>query len=134
MNITRFVVSVAAASALCASIAYAQTPDPAASPSSPSSASSPSQRGATQSNATEAPATPGAEPSDASSPHQRDAMKPAAGQDKVSAKQKMKDCMSEQSAKNAGISKSDMTKACHDQMKMQKDHSNLSSAPADAPK
>ncbi len=131
MNITRFAVSVALTGALCASLGYAQAPSPSPSTTSPSSASSPQQRDSTHSNANETPATSGTDPADASSPHQRLATADSSPQ----AKQKMmKDCMSQQAAKTPDMSKSDMTKACNDQMKMQKDHASMSKAPANAPK
>lgn len=126
MKIRHFSIAMAVASVLCASVGYAQTPSPSNS-TSPSSASSPSQRDATHSSATESSTTTGTDPANASTPAQRDAMK-------GSKDQMMKDCMAQQSAKNSGMSKSDMTKACNDQMKMQRDHAGMSKAPADAPK
>jgi len=113
MKLTRFSIVIAAASALCASLSYAQTTNPS---TSPSSASSPSQREATHSDSTESPTTTGSDPADASTPSQRDAVN--------GPKEKMmKDCMTQQAAKNPGMSKSDMTKACHEQMKTHADTS-----------
>jgi len=40
--------------------------------------------------------------------------------------------MAEQSAKNPGMSRSDMTKACNEQMKMHKNHADMSKTPAGA--
>jgi len=99
----------------------AQTPNPPpASTTNPSAASSPSQREATRSPAAETPA-PTADTTDAPTPHQRQAMggKP----------QTMKQCMDAQAAKDSGKTHSEMTKACNEQMKMQKDYERLSEAP-----
>jgi hypothetical protein len=110
MKTIRFHVITAAATLLCATVGFAQTPSPSSSQTDPSAASSPSQRAATHNNSTETPTTEGSNPASASTPAQRDAMK-------GSKAQMMKDCMAQQSAKNPDMSKSDMTKACHDQMK-----------------
>ncbi len=107
-----------------AALCGAQTPSPpanATNPSTnPSSASSPSQREATRSSANESPATE-SESSQASTPHQKVAV---AGKT-----QTMKECMDAQSAKNSGMSKSDMTKACEQQMKGQKERAPTSAMP-----
>jgi hypothetical protein len=120
MNITRFTVSAAVIGLLGSSIAFAQTATPPESTTSPSSASSPSQRDATRNSASEAPATS----EDAATAHQREAM---------AAPKTMKECMDQQAAKKDGMSKSDMTKACEAQMKMQKDRTHMSKAPANTP-
>jgi cytoskeletal protein RodZ len=125
MNIIRFTVSAAVIGVLSSTIAFAQQTPPPESTTSPSSASSPSQRDATRNSASEAPATSGAQPADASTAHQREAM---AGHPKT-----MKECMDQQAAKKDGMSKSDMTKACDEQMKMQKDRTHMSKAPANSP-
>ena len=124
MNMTPVRVTAAVIGILGAAACFAQTPSPPTSTTSPSSASSPSQRDATRSPAAESPATGGSQPSAASTPHQREAMgKP----------QTMKDCMDTQASTNSGMSKSDMTKACDEQMKKQKDHAHMSKAPANSP-
>ncbi len=52
----------------------------------------------------------------------------------VSSAQKMKNCLARQSAKSPDMSKSDMTKACNDEMKMQKDKASVTKTVADTPK
>jgi hypothetical protein len=42
----------------------------------------------------------------------------------------MKECMDARAATTPGMSKDAMTKACDDQMKMQKDRTHMSNAPA----
>lgn len=121
MKSTPVTVTAALIGIFAALACFAQTPSPPASTTSPSNASSPSQRDATRSPATEAPATSASQPSDASTPHQREAM--------GGKTQTMKECMDAQAAKNSAMSKADMTKACNDQMKMQKDHARMSKAP-----
>ena len=108
-----------------AATCLAQTPSPPASNTNPSAASSPSQRDATRSPAAETPANSQSKPSDASTPHQHEAM---AGKN-----QTMKECTDAQAAKNPSMSKADITKACDDQMKMQKDRARLSKSPDSAP-
>ncbi len=125
MNIIRFTVSAAVIGVLGSTVGFAQNATPPDSTTSPSSASSPSQREATRNSATETPATSGAQPADASTTHQRQAM---AGHPKS-----MKECMDQQAARNEGASKSDMTKTCKEQMKMQKDRTHMSKAPTNAP-
>lgn len=124
MKSSSLTITAAVLGILGASTCFAQTPNPPASGTSPSSASSPSQREATQSRTAESQATPSPS-SDTSTPHQREAM---AGK-----KQTMKECMDTQAAKTSGMSKADMTKACDEQMKMQKDRERLSKAPATTP-
>jgi hypothetical protein len=128
MNITRFAVSAAVVGVLGSTMVFAQTANPPQSTTSPSSASSPSQRDSTRSttDTAETPATAGAQPSDAATPHQREAM---AGKT-----QTMKECMDERAARNDGMSKADMTKACNDQIKMQKERAHLSKAPTSTSK
>ena len=48
-------------------------------------------------------------------------------------KQTMKECMDAQAAKDSEMSKADMTKACEQQMKMQKDRARMSKAPTTTP-
>lgn len=112
MKITSISVAAALVGILGAATCFAQTPSPSESTTSPSSASSPSQRDATRSPAAETPTTSPSQPSDASTPHQREAM--------GAKNQTMKECMDAQVAKTPDLSKEDMTKACHDQMMMQK--------------
>ena len=126
MKTTRFTLALAAAAALCATAGYAQTPSPSTT-TSPESSSSPSQRAATQTQAAEPTGSDGVAPADASTPAQRDAVK-------GSKPQTMEECMAHESAKNSGISKSQMTNTCNSQMKMQKDYARLSTAPGNAPK
>lgn len=124
MKFTPITVTAALVGILGAAACFGQTPSPPDSTTSPSSASSPSQRDATQSPTTE---TPTSQPSDASTPHQREAM---GGKN-----QSMKQCMDAKAAANtSGMSAADMTKACQDQMKMQKDRAHMSKAPDTAPK
>jgi hypothetical protein len=47
--------------------------------------------------------------------------------------QTLQQCMDAQAAKNSGMSRSEMTKTCNQQMKMQKDYQHLSEAPATPP-
>ena len=126
MKFTPITVTAAVVGIFGAATCFAQTPSPPASTTSPSSASSPSQRDATRSPASETAATSGSQPADASTPHQREAM---GGKN-----QTMKECMDAQAVKNSGMSKDAMTKACDDQMKMQKDRTHMSKAPATTPK
>lgn len=109
MKISSIAAATAVFSMLVAATAFAQAPSPPASTSAPSSASSPSQREATHSSAKESPAS---EPSDAATAHQRQAM--------GMKQQTMKQCMDAQGVSHPGKSKSDMTKACEDQMKKEK--------------
>jgi len=119
-------IRLAAGSALLGLLAsaalVAQTPSPPQSTSSPSAASSPSQRDATRSPAAEASPAPGDQPADASTPHQRSAM--------ASHEQAMKTCMDRQARATPDASKSEMTKACNDQMKAQKEHLSKSESAA----
>ena len=46
--------------------------------------------------------------------------------------QMMKDCMARHAAKNDGMSKSDVKKACYDE-NMQADHSGMEKTPTDSP-
>lgn len=126
MKIILLPVAAAVVGVLAATMCVAQTPSPPASTTSPSSASSPSQRETTRSPAAETPASSQSSPSDASTPHQRQAMGAKA--------QTMKQCMDAQAAKNSGMTHSEMTKTCNQQMKMQKDYEHLSEAPATTPK
>ena len=116
MKFTPITIAAVVVGIFGAATCFAQTPSPPASTTNPSSASSPSQRDATRTPAAETPATPQSDPSDASTPHQRMAM--------GGKHQTMKECMDAQAAKASGMSKADMTKACNEQMKMQKDHAN----------
>jgi hypothetical protein len=47
--------------------------------------------------------------------------------------QTMKQCMDAQAAKTSAMTRSEMTKACDEQMKMQKDREHLAEAPAKTP-
>jgi hypothetical protein len=47
--------------------------------------------------------------------------------------QTLQQCMDAQAAKNSGMSRSEMTKTCNQQMKMRKDQEHLSQAPATTP-
>jgi hypothetical protein len=47
--------------------------------------------------------------------------------------QTLQQCMDAQAAKNSGMSRSEMTKTCNQQMKMQKDHEHLSQGRATTP-
>lgn len=122
MKTTPYSIALIAAGALCASALYAQTPSPSTAPTDPSAASSPSQREATHNSSTESAPATGTDPASASTPAQRDAVK-------GSKAQMMKDCMAQQAEKTPTMSKSDMTKACNEQMKMHKDHADMSKAP-----
>ncbi len=122
MKLPSITITAAALGIFGAATCFAQTPSPPASTTSPSSASSPSQREATRSPAAETAATAASQPSDASTPHQREAM--------GGKSQTMSGCMDAQAARNSGMSRSDMTKACDQQMKMQKDRAHMSKAPA----
>jgi hypothetical protein len=125
MPTIRLAVGSALVGLLGSAVLFAQAPSPPPSTSNPSAASSPSQRDATRSPAAEAAPAPGDQPADASTPHQREAM---ASSDKA-----MKTCMDRQARATPDASKSDMTKACNDQMKAQREHLSKSSHP-DAPK
>jgi hypothetical protein len=118
MNNSRVVGAMTIVSVLLAATAFAQTPSPSESTSTPSSASSPSQRNATASPARESSAT---ELSDAATAHQQQAM--------GSRHQTMKQCMDAQGVSHPGKSKSDMTKACEEQMTKQKSESPTTAAP-----
>lgn len=107
-----------AVAALGVATCFAQAPSPPASTTNPSNASSPSQRDSTRLPAAETPAESQSKPSDATTPHQRQAM--------ASKPHTMKECMDMQAAKNPDMSRSDMTKACNDQMKMHKDSATKS--------
>ncbi len=124
MQTIRVTVGSALVSLLSSAVLMAQTTTPPASTTSPSAASSPSQRDATRSPATEANPSAADQPSDASTPHQRQAM--------ASHEQMMKTCMDRQAKATPQASKSDMTKACNEEMKAQKEH--LSKAHPDTPK
>jgi hypothetical protein len=106
MKSTRFTAVIATASVLFASACLAQT----ATPNPPS----------------EAPVASGSRPSDASSPHQREAM---GGKN-----QTMKECMDTQSAKTPQMAKGDMTKACDEQMKAQKNRAHPATDTGTTPK
>jgi hypothetical protein len=114
MQTIRVAAGTALVGLLGSAVLFAQTPSPPQSTTSPSSASTPHQRDATRSPASEASTTPGAEPSDASTPHQRQA---AAGHAKA-----MKACMDRQAKATPQASKSEMTKACNEEMQAQKEH------------
>ena len=121
MNSLRFVVSVAIASALCASAGFAQTP----TPSTPPAAS---------------------KPNNAMSAHASDAVKIDSAQDKRMAATKddgwssppptnaqlMRTCMLRQGAKNPALSKSELTQACNEQLKIAKDLASAAKAPPSA--
>lgn len=124
MKSTHMTLTAAVLGILAASSCFAQTATPPESATSPSSASSPSQRDATRSPAAESSATP-SQSSQTSTPHQREAM--------GGKTQTMKECMDAQAAKTSGMSKADMTKACDEQMKMQKDRAHMSKAPTTMP-
>jgi hypothetical protein len=117
MKISRIAGTTAILSVLVAATAFAQTPNPPASTSAPSSASSPSQREATRNPAKESSTS---EPSDASTAHQRQAM--------GSMHQTMKQCMDAQGVSHPGKAKSDMTKACEEHMKKQKNSASPTTA------
>jgi len=122
MPTIRLAVGSALVGLLGSAVLFAQAPSPPPSTSSPSAASSPSQRDATRSPAAEAAPSPGDQPADASTPHQREAM--------ASPEQAMKNCMARQARATPDASKSEMTKACNDQMKAQKEHLSKSESAA----
>src|SRR5882724_8647831 len=124
MQTIRVAVGSAFVGLLGSAILVAQTPSPPQSTTSPSSASSPSQRDATRSTAAEATPSSGDQPADASTPHQRQAM--------ASPQQAMKACMDRQARATPQASKSEMTKACNQEAKAQKEH--LSNAHPEGPK
>jgi hypothetical protein len=121
MKFTPIPVTATVVGIFAATLGVAQTPSPPASTTNPNSASRPSQRETTHSSAAETSAPSSPDPAGASTPHQRQAM---GGKG-----QTMQQCMDAQAAKNSGMSRSDMTKTCNQQMKMQKDHEHLSQAP-----
>jgi len=127
----RLAVGSALVSLLGSAMLMAQAPSPPSSTSNPSAASSPSQRDATrtpstESTASESATSPGDKPADASTPHQREAT--------ASHEQAMKTCMDRQAKATPEASKAEMTKACNDQMKAEKEHlSKAHPAPKDSP-
>lgn len=125
MQTIRLAVGTALVGLLGSAALMAQDPNPPSSTSNPSAASSPSQRDATRSSTSEAAPTPGDSPSDASTPHQREAM---ASHDKA-----MKTCMDKQAKATPEATKAEMTKACNDQMKAEKERlSKAHPAPKDS--
>jgi hypothetical protein len=133
MQTIRVAVGSALVGLLSSAVLVAQTPNPSQATTNPSAASSPSQRDATRSPAAEAPASSATQPSDAATPHQREAM--------ASSQQGMKTCMDRQAKATPEASKSDMTKACKEQMKAQQEHLSQahpapkgSSTPAPSPR
>jgi hypothetical protein len=122
MRISRAAGAMSIATLFVAATAFAQAPSPPQSTSTPSSASSPSQREATSSPAKESSTSA---PSDATTAHQREAM---------GNHQTMKQCMDKQASMSAGKSQSDMTKACEEQMKKQKNLPAVSQGPTATPK
>jgi hypothetical protein len=128
-------IRVAALSALVgllgSAVLVAQTPNPPPphNTTNPSSASSPHQRDTTRSPTPEANPSAADQPADASSPHQRQAT--------ASHEQAMKACMDRQAKATPQASKAEMTKACNEQMKAQKEHlseSQHSDNPAPSPR
>jgi hypothetical protein len=131
MKIQHVAITLGLAIAASASAAHAQTPTPSPNSSNPSSASSPSQREATGTRSAEAPVSDSSRATQPSSPHQKDVVKGAPdGSSMSSADQAaMKECMTQQTEKNKQAPKSgqvsadNMTRMCHDQLAMRRDHS-----------
>lgn len=121
MKLVTAMTSVLAAGIVSATC-FAQTSSPPAGTMKPDTSSN-SERDATR-NSSAGKSSSG--PASASSPHQREA---------TGAKdQTMKECMDAQVAKNSSMSSAAMTKACEEQMKMQKERARMSKAPETMPK